>query len=329
MTTPKISLDAVKFFGSRFARPECVLCTKAGDVFTSDRRGGVSHITPSGEHKLYTGATLDLSWPLYPNGIALDRDGSFLIAQLIDGEGGVFRLYRDGRLVPLLREVDGVPLHVTNFVLIDAHDRIWVTICTRHNPRVGAFKPTVADGYIVLIDKGCARIVADGIGLANECRIDPTGTWLYINETYARCLTRFRIGTDGSLSQREVVARLGVGEFPDGLTFDADGGAWITCIVTNRLIRVGLDGRPDIVLEDNDPAHVAEVEAAYQAGSLERALLDRHSWQKLAHISSLAFFGADLRQAYLGVLLDSRLPVLDMPVQGHPPVHWDWGTRSS
>ena len=47
------SLDGVAFFGARFARPECVLCTKAGDLFASDRRGGVSHVTPQGEHRLH------------------------------------------------------------------------------------------------------------------------------------------------------------------------------------------------------------------------------------------------------------------------------------
>ena len=31
-----------------------------------------------------------------------------------------------------------------------------------------------------------AHIVADGIGFTNECRVDPTGKWLYVNETTAK-----------------------------------------------------------------------------------------------------------------------------------------------
>src|SRR5450830_1826499 len=85
-----LALDSVGFLGSRFARPECVLCTRAGDAFASDRRGGVSHIMPDGDHRIYIGATLDLSGPLHPNGIALDRDRSFLIAHLVDEEGGLW-----------------------------------------------------------------------------------------------------------------------------------------------------------------------------------------------------------------------------------------------
>jgi len=84
-----IGLDAVEFVGSRLARPECVLCTGAGDVFAADRRGGVSHITPDGAQRIYAGATLDLSGPLLTNGIALDRDGSFLVTHLAEGEGVV------------------------------------------------------------------------------------------------------------------------------------------------------------------------------------------------------------------------------------------------
>jgi hypothetical protein len=293
-----LALDSVAFLGSRFPRPECVLGTLAGDVFASDRRGGVSHITPDGDHRIYVGATLDLSAPLHPNGIALDRDGSFLIAHLVDEEGGLFRLYRDGHLVPVLREVDGTGLHVTNFVLIDAQARIWVTISTRQCPRTKAFRPDVADGYIVLIDQRGARIVADGLGFANECRVDSSGRWLYVNETYARRLTRFRLADDGNLSHREVVWEFGPGEFPDGMAFDIQGGLWITCILSNRLIRIDVNGTPVTLLDDSDPAHIAEVEVAYQAGRLDRALLDRKSWTKLAHISSIAFAGLELDRAY-------------------------------
>jgi len=236
----------------------------------------------------------------------------------------VFRLHRDGRLVPVLRQVDGVDLHVTNFVLLDEHDRIWVTVSTRHQPRIGAFRPGVQDGYIVLIDRAGARIVADRIGFTNEVRIDPTGRWLYVVETYARRLARFRLAPDGKLSARETVEEFGPGEFPDGVALDEEGGAWVTCIVSNRLIRVMPDGRRSVVLDDSDAAHIAAVEAAYRSGTLTRDLLDRPTWRKLAHISSLAFGGPDRRTGYLGVLLADRIPFLRLPVAGAPMAHWEW-----
>ena len=155
-------------------------------------------------------------------------------------EGGLFRLKRDGQQ-PGSAGGRRASAAFDEFVLLDdIPGRVWITVSTRHEPRMPAFSAGVSDGYIVLLDEKGARIVADGIGFANECRVDPSGRWLYINETYQRCLTRFAIASDGSLSSREVVAQFGTGEFPDGLVFDEEGGAWVTTIVANRVLRVGL-----------------------------------------------------------------------------------------
>ncbi|PSC03844.1 gluconolactonase [Alsobacter soli] len=325
MNEPAIPLSQVKLFGSRFARPECVLATAAGDVFASDRRGGVSHVLPHGEHRLYVGATLDLAEAFHPNGIALQQDGSFLGAHLGMHEGGLFRLTRDGQLTPVLREVDGETLPSTNFVVLDSKPgRVWITVSTRRTPRMGAFTRAVQDGFIILLDEKGARIVADGLCFANECRVDPTGTWLYVNETYKRELTRFRIGADGSLSGRETVTQFGPGEFPDGLVFDAEGGAWVTTIVANRVLRVARDGSVAVMLEEHHPEHVEEVERAYQAGLVDRSLLDHARARILANVSSMAFCGPDLRTGLFGVLLADRLPTAPLPFTGAAPPHWTW-----
>jgi hypothetical protein len=323
MPLSPLSLDAVTFTGSRLARPECVLATRAGDLFCSDRRGGISHLTPDGMHHLYTGASLDLSVPLLPNGFALDRDGSFVIAHLNDDKGGIFRLSRSGQLAPVLLALDGRDLPVTNFVLLDHEDRYWITLSTRQTPRVKAFRPGVDDGAIICLDSRGARIVADGLGFANEVRVSPDRRWLYVNETYAKRLSRFPLLCDGALGTIEIVHEFGPAQFPDGLTFDAEGGVWVTCIVSNALVHVAPDGRATTMLSDCDPAHADAVERAYQAGTLDRALLDRPAWTTLAHISSLAFSGPDLRTGTLGVLLDDKLPQIPMPVAGHPMEHWD------
>jgi hypothetical protein len=145
-----------------------------------------------------------------------------------------------------------------------------------------------------------------------------------VNETYAKRLSRFPLGSDGALGPKEVVHEFAPAQFPDGLTFDADGGVWVTCIVSNALVRVGSDGRATTMLEDCDPHHAVAVEAAYRECSLDRTLLDKPAWSTLAHVSSLAFAGPDLRTGIIGVLLDDKLPTVRMPVAGHPMVHWEW-----
>jgi sugar lactone lactonase YvrE len=317
-----IALEALHFVGSGLNRPECVLATARGDLFTADWRGGVAHVRADGTQALYA-ASLPGGRPLRPNGIALRADGSFLLADLGEQRGGVFALDRAGRVTPLLERVDGIDLPPTNFVHEDTAGRIWITVSTRHQPRAAAYRGDVADGFIVLLDARGARIVADGLGYTNEALASPDGKWLYVNETFGRRLTRFRLSSDGSLSGRETVTTFGPGTFPDGLTFDADGGVWVTSIVSNRVIRVDRDGRQQLMLEDCDPEHLDRCERAFVAGTMGRPHLDTCGGRVLKNISSLAFGGTDLRTAYLGCLLGDRLASFRAPVAGHAPPHWN------
>lgn len=317
-------MAALAFVGHGLSRPECVLATRAGDLFTADWRGtgGVAHIRADGTQALYAASSLDLAGALRPNGIALEADGSFLCAHLGEDDGGVWRLSRDGQCRPLLQAVDGVALPPTNFVLRDANRRLWVTVSTRVRPRRADWRGDASSGFIVLDDGRGPRIVADGLGYANECAPDPNGWFLYVNETYGRRLSRFPITADG-LGPRETVCAFGAGTFPDGLAFDTQGAVWVVSIISNRVIRIDPStGAHTLFHEDSDPAHLAAVEAAYLAGGLDRAHVDARGGRLLHNISSIAFGGAGLRTLHLGALGGDRIACMPAPVAGHPPPHW-------
>ncbi len=319
----RIDLAHLKFLGQGLVRPECVLATRAGALYTADWRGGVARTDPDGTQALYQG-TLPADCPLRPNGIALRQDGTFLLADLGETAGGVFALTRTSEVRPFIESVDGIDLPPTNFVFEDDRARVWVTVSTRKLPRASAYRADVADGFIVLCDAKGARIVADGLGYTNEAMLSPDGAWLYVNETFSRRLSRFRVAPDGALGMKEVVTTFGHGTYPDGLAFDAEGHVWITSIVSNRVLRVAPDGSATIVLEDANAAHVAWCEAAFLEGTLGRPHLDRAAGQVLKNISSLAFGGPDLRTAYLGCLLGDAIASFRSSVAGHPPFHWHY-----
>lgn len=320
---PPLSLDSLAFVGSGLVRPECVLATASGDLYTADFRGGVAHLRPDGNQALYVGPGLG-GLALKPNGIALLRDGSFLIAHLGADDGGVYRLQRNGHVEPWLLQVDGQDLPPTNFVTEDARGRFWVTVSTRQKPRALGYRRSCDDGFIVRVDDRGAVIVADGLGYTNEVAVDPSGCWLYVNETFARRLSRFALRDDGSLGPKQVVTEFGPGTFPDGLAFDEAGSVWIVSIVSNRLIRVAPDGSQTLWLEDAEHAHLAWVEAAFESGEMGRAHLDGIHSRVLRNISSIAFAGADRRTAVLGCLLGDRLATGRLPVAGVAPTHWNF-----
>jgi hypothetical protein len=302
----------VEPFGRDLDRPECVHCIAQGDVFVSDWRGGVTRIHPDGRQTLLKGDR-----PIKTNGFAILPDRSFLLAHLGEDEGGVWQLALDGTLTPFLED-----LPPTNFVHVSG-DRTYITVSTRLAPRTLARKPGHADGFIVCKDRRGTRVVAVGLGYTNECKVDPSGTWLYVNETFGKRLSRFRLSADGDLGTRETVANFGPGVFPDGLDFDADGGVWITSIFSNRLIRVAPDGSQEMVLEDNDPKFVARMDAAFESGELSRDGHPEVPAKMIRNLSSSAFGGADLRTLYLGCLQDSRIYRMPSPVAGARPPHWD------
>lgn len=320
----KLARDELRFVGSGLVRPECVLANAAGDLFTADWRGGVAHVRPDGSQALYVGPG-PAGLALKPNGIALLRDGSFLLTHLGNDEGGVFQLQRDGRVTPWLLQVDGVDLPPTNFVVEDAAGTFWVTVSTRLQPRALGYRRSCNDGFIVRVDARGAAIVADGLGYTNEVAVHPSGEWLYVNETFARRLSRFALRADGSLGVKEVVTEFGLGTFPDGLAFDEEGHAWVVSIVSNRLIRVAPDGQCTVWLEEADAAHLAWVEQAFEAGTMGRPHLDGAPSRSLRNISSIAFAGSDRRTAVLGCLLGDTLATLRLPVAGVRPVHWHFG----
>lgn len=320
-----IPLSEVSLLGVGLVRPECVLATKAGDLYTADWRGGVAHLKPDGTQALYAGATADLPEGLRPNGIALERDGSFLIANLGSEAGGVWRLTRDGQVSPVLLEIEGQPVPPSNYVVRDHDGRLWLTVSTRVKPRSLDYRRDSASGFVAVLDERGARVVADGLGFTNECQISPDGRWLYVNETYGRRLSRYPMAGDGSLGAKQVVHEFGEGQFPDGLAFDAEGHVWIAGVISNQLLRIDPEnGSARIMLSETDAGHVAWVEQAYAANVLGRPHMDSNPATKLRNLSSIAFGGPDLRTGYLGCLLGDHIARVSLPVSGAAPVHWHY-----
>lgn len=318
-----VPLSAIAFVGRGLDRPECVLAHASGHLFAADWQGagGVAIVAPDGSVRRVSAR--GRAEPLRPNGLALEDGGTFLVTHLGPRRGGVLRLFPDGRTEPVLTALAGRPLPPTNFVARDHLGRLWTTVSTRRIPRHDAARPDVADGFVVLTPPdGPPRIVADDLGYTNECLVSADGRSLYVNETFARRLSRYEIVGDAALGPRETVAVFGEGTFPDGIAADAEGNLWVTSIVSNRVIRVTPEGAAETFLEDCDPAAVAGTEALFQRRALGTERLGRLHGRVLSNTSSLAFGGPDLRTGYLGCLRGEAIATVAMPVAGAEPIHW-------
>ena len=309
--------------GSGLDRPESVLALKDGRVYASDRKRGVVRVLaqPTSQNPEPVVASSDF----LPNGIALLADGTFLVANL-GSEGGIWHLTEPNQIRPYRGLAGQTPAGSVGFVFPDSEGRIWMALTTKTQPRECAYRKSVADGAIAMINaRGLVQILATGLGFPNEVRVHPSGQWLYVTETFARRLTRFEILRSGELSKKETVCQFGAGVWPDGFEFDTAGNVWVTSVVSNRLICVYPDGTADTFISDCEESLVAGAEENFQADRFGLQDLAAGKTATLGNVSSIAFAGPDRHTVYLGNLSNTCLTQWRSPTQGIEPLHWSYG----
>jgi sugar lactone lactonase YvrE len=172
--------------------------------------------------------------------VAVDLDGtSEVMGRGGGGAGWAVNWLPDGRMLitggELVRvEPDGS--RVRNADLSDISPYGWseLTVDGRGNVYVNTINFDFADfgailaggqapGKIALVTPdGEAHEVADGLAFPNGMVVTPDNATLVVAESFARRLTAFDIGPDGSLSNRRVWADV----TGDGICLDADGAVW-------------------------------------------------------------------------------------------------------
>ena len=311
-----LDLADLTFTGEDLARPESVLAQPDGTLWISDGRGGITRINPDGSQAFLGGLGGE------PNGLAMLADGSLLVANI--GGGTVQRMYPDGRVENFLTELDGVPLTTPNFVFRDSKDRIWIAVSTREETWWPAAAYPRPDGYIILVDEKGPRLVADGIFFTNEIRMDPREEYLYVAETMAMHISRFKVNDDGSLGEKELFgpSTLGTASAVDGFTFDADGNIWVTTVLRNGVGIINTKGEYHVVFEDANLDVLTTFEEKLRERTAQPMDMLMAAGQKLQLVTSVTFGGPDLRTVYIGSLGMNRLPTFRSPVPGLPMRHW-------
>lgn len=332
----------VTTIGRDLRRPECVLAERSGDLWIADIRGLI-HIFPDGRQEViaptgggpFAPQTPDGRLPnidgnqgfSMPNGLCFDAEGDIVVCNY--GTDLIEHFTRSGERKLFLDTIDGRPVGKANFPAFDAKGRLYFTVSASAEAwrSRGAGFQYKSDGFIGVVDQAGARVVATEVLGANELRFDQNYEWLYVAETAADHITRFRVREDGSLCDREVYGPEQLGGAPDGIAFDAYGNLWTTLIVANRLVAITPERELLTVWEDGDPAVKTPLMEA-----------EKHKMRDLSvgfpgcmapRMASITFGGADLCTVYVGSLAGDRLPSFRSPVPGAPMPHWDapWAGR--
>ncbi|MGD1171086.1 SMP-30/gluconolactonase/LRE family protein [Mycobacterium seoulense] len=255
-----------------------------------------------------------------PNGIAIDRDGHFLIANWGTG------LLQDlnpatGAIKAILSDqLDGRPLRWLNFVLVDSTGALWCSVSTMTDDLLDTTARGTADGFIFRVtpDRRSAHVVADAVNFPNCMALERNEDYLYVVRTVPADVVRFPIegetlgpperfgpplggrrpdeyGPDAGrfLADPQVGRRWGMA---DGCAFDAGGNLWVTLVLANRIVTISPDGQAQTVLEDP-----------------EGALLQGPT--------SIAWGGHDMRDIYIGSITAPYVLKGRSSVPGLPLIH--------
>ena len=323
----------IRYIGEDLQRPECILAEKDGTLWSADARGGVMRIAPDGAQRLIT-QTFDKNFTeakddasrftegTLPNGLAFAGNGDILISNF--GTDVLEVMTRDGETRLMYDTIDGQPIGKVNFVLRDSRDRIWLTISTRTKNWMKTVSPNISDGYIALADENGLRIVADGFSFTNEIRLDADEEYMYIVETTGQCISRMKVGQDGSLSGREVFgpSKLGKYGFPDGIAFDAFGNLWGTLVMVDQVFAITPEGDFQVILDDTNEETARVLEQAFVEDRVTPDDMLAAGGTIAPWFASVTFGGPDLTTAYVGSLRGTRIPFFKSPVAGLPMVHW-------
>jgi sugar lactone lactonase YvrE len=311
---PVMEIRNLEAIGRGIERPEQVLVTRDGLVYASDKASAVAQVHANGELQRIGRAGGE------PNGIALKKDGNFLIANF--GLGQLQELDpTTGHLRVLLRDAVGDrSLQWINYVLVDSSGALWVSVCSRNADLRHTLTHGTPDGYLFKMSgtETAPVVVADQVNFPNCMALDAREEYLYVVRTLKADVVRFAVRGSGLGPEEQFSPPLGgrrddeYGDhaaalmadptvtrrwgMADGCAFDAAGNLWVTLARANRIVAVTPDRRVETIVEDPQ-------------GALLRGP------------TSVAWGGDDRRDVYIGSLETPYILRGRSSLPGMPMVH--------
>ena len=168
--------------------------------------------------------------PGQPSGLGWRPDGTMLIVSMTDRR---LMRFAGGRL-SVEAELKPLATGHCNDMVVDGRGRAYVGNFGYDRHAGEEMRPAA----LIRVDPdGSVHQAADGLMFPNGTVITPDGKTMIVAETFAKRLTAFDIGADGTLSNRRVWAETPTCN-PDGICLDAEGAIWVTGAFTHHMVRV-------------------------------------------------------------------------------------------
>src|SRR5215471_17659446 len=249
------TLEQVEIFGQGVLKSEGVVVDKEGNVYGGGRNGVIYKVTPDGA----VSELVHLPAGSMPNGITMDRQGSFVYCDL--GKKAMMRATANGQVSMIADRVGSLALTLPNFASYDAEGNLYVSNSSTRDVKAvrEEFSKPEPNGAVVRIrPDGKGDIAATGVYLANGTAIDPKEEAVYVLESTRNDCLRIAIKKDGTWGKPEIYSD-GFPALPDGMAFAGDGTLFVTLpgvakegklAPANQIIKVDTNGKWSVLIDD-------------------------------------------------------------------------------
>ncbi len=218
------------------------------------------------------------------NGLALDIQGNLYACDF--GRGAILKISPLGESFVLAAGYQGNPFHRPNDLAFSPRGDLYFT-----DPHSYATENTDGTVYRIDMKSQAPEPVAVNLAFPNGIAFSPEGRFVFICESAAHKVTRFRLQDNGTLSDPRRFVHMPGGD-PDGIAFDKQGNLYV--------------------------AHFGGG-AVYQFNPQGKLL--RKIPMPGAKPTNLAFGGDELKTLYITEVETQSIYALDVDVPGFPLYH--------
>lgn len=164
------------------------------------------------------------------NGLIFDAEGRLYAAEGANkgGERRISRTEMDGKVHVLADKFEGKRFNSPNDIAVDSKGNVYFT-----DPRYVGDEPRELDfeAVIFVSTQGEVKVATREAKKPNGIVLSPDGKWCYVSENDpegVRGLLKFKVQSDGTLTDKQSLHDFGDGRGIDGMTVDLTGNIYAT-----------------------------------------------------------------------------------------------------
>jgi gluconolactonase len=189
-----------------------------GNLYCSSCYGGYIVKVEGDSHKIFITSTTGMNSIKNTNGLTVYKNGDIFACDY--GRGAILRIQPDSQIIIYASGYNDKPFSKPNDLTFDPDGNLFFSDTKSYNKNI-------PDGTVYRVDFKTKEVTpaVSNICFPNGVAFSPDNKYFFLCESAQNRILRFKVQSDGSLTNKEVFVNLPGGD-PDGLAFDIKGNLY-------------------------------------------------------------------------------------------------------